>query len=270
MPRAVKTSLLSLVLTLFSAGSTGARLYTVGDLNADNKVNFKDLQIFSLQWLDPSGCFGSGCADLDGLNGVDLADYALLAAKWQDIRTHLVISEFMASNASNKPPLPPKEGDQLDGNGDSSDWIEIYNPTDAAVSLDGWYLTDSNDDRDKWQFPDGLEIDPGGFRIVFASDKTEQENPSNYPYVDPKGYYHTNFELDKDKGEYLALVLPDGNTATHEYAPEFPVQLTDISYGLAQYATTLVCTGATASYYVPTSDDAILGTDWAGLDFNDS
>ncbi len=119
MPRAVKISLLSLVLTLFSAGSTGAQLYAVGDLNADNKVNFKDLQIFSLQWLDPSGCFGSVCADLDGVNGVDMADFALLAKNWQIEDPHIVISEFMASNTNTL----------LDKDGRSSDWLEIYNPT---------------------------------------------------------------------------------------------------------------------------------------------
>ncbi|MHC4643032.1 MAG: lamin tail domain-containing protein, partial [Planctomycetota bacterium] len=77
----------------------------------------------------------------------------------------LIISEFMASNASM---LPLEEGELLDGNGESSDWIEIYNATDANVSLDGWYLTDNNDNRVKWQFPDGLQIDSGGFLILFA------------------------------------------------------------------------------------------------------
>ncbi|HIJ51708.1 MAG TPA: hypothetical protein HPP66_00960, partial [Planctomycetes bacterium] len=258
MPGDVKISLLALVLTLCSAHSTGAQLYTVGDLNADHKVDFKDLQIFSLQWLDPSGCFGSGCADLDGLNGIDMVDFALLAANWQDIRSHLVISEFMARNST-----------LLDGNDETSDWLEIYNPTDTAVSLDGWYLTDSITDLTMWQFPDGLEIKSGEFRIIFASDKTEEENPDNYPYRDPAGYYHTNFELDVG-GNYLALVAPDGRTVVHEYTPEYPAQLADISYGLAQYATTLVPTGATASYHVPTSGDATPGTDWNALDFNDS
>jgi hypothetical protein len=105
----------------------------------------------------------------------------------------LIISEFMASNASN---LPLEEGELLDGNDEPSDWIEIYNATDANVSLDGWYLTDNNDNRDKWQFPDGLEIGSGGFLVVFASQKTYENYPLNYPYLDVGGYYHTNFNLD--------------------------------------------------------------------------
>jgi hypothetical protein len=234
-------------------------------LNRDYKVDFKDLQMFVYQWLNPD-CHVLDCiADLDDANGVNMADFALLAKDWKVEEPHLVISEFMASNASEE---PLEEGELLDGNDESSDWLEIYNPADTAISLDGWYLTDNSNDRTKWQFPDGLEIKSGEFRIVFASEKIQQENPTNYPYLDDDGYYHTNFELNMD-GEYLALVAPDGNTAIHEYAPEFPEQLTDISYGLTQYATTLVPVGTTASYHVPTSGDAALGTSWTAVDFND-
>jgi len=261
----VKTSLLSLVLIAFLAGLTVAQPQLIGDLDDDKVVDFGDLRVFTWQWLSPN-CSAPECAaDMDDVNGVNMADFALLAANWLKVIPHIVISEFLASNASHKPPLPPKEGDLLDGDGESSDWIEIYNPTDAAIGLDGWYLTDSNENRTKWQFPDGLEIRAGEFLIVFASEKTEEKNPDNYPYRDPEGYYHTNFELNKD-GDYLALVPPDSNTVAHEYSPEFPTQVTDISYGLAQYATTLVPTGATASYHVPTSS----AVDWTDLDFDDS
>ena len=39
-----------------------------------------------------------------------------------------LITEFMASNSTTL----------LDGDLQSSDWVEIYNPTAAAVDLDGW------------------------------------------------------------------------------------------------------------------------------------
>jgi hypothetical protein len=159
-----------------------------------------------------------------------------MSNNWQIEEPHLLISEFMASSA---PVLPLDPNELLDGNGDSSDWIEIYNPTGATVYLDGWHLTDKINNLAKWQFPDGLQIDPGEFLIVFASEKTYLENPSNYPYLDPDDYYHTNFELNQD-GEYLALTAPDSNVVIHEYAPEYPQQLLNISYGLTQYATKLV------------------------------
>ncbi len=61
-----------------------------------------------------------------------------------------VISEFMAVN----------DATLADEDGDFSDWIEVHNPTDAAVDLDGWYLTDDAADLTGWRFPDvTLEAD---------------------------------------------------------------------------------------------------------------
>ena len=50
------------------------------------------------------------------------------------------ISEFMADNASTLD----------DFQGDSSDWLEVYNPTGQTVDLTGWYLTDDAADLTKW------------------------------------------------------------------------------------------------------------------------
>ncbi|MHC4088651.1 MAG: lamin tail domain-containing protein [Planctomycetota bacterium] len=152
----MKISLLLAVFIAFSAVSTDSQAQLVGDLNDDLVVDSKDLQILGWQWLSP-GCMTPGCtADLDGINSVNMADLALLANNWQIVDPHIVISEFMASNASS-PPL--EESELLDGNGDSSDWIEIYNPTATAINLGGWYLTNSNSNLTKWQFPNGVQID---------------------------------------------------------------------------------------------------------------
>ncbi|MBW8039208.1 MAG: hypothetical protein FVQ85_04330 [Planctomycetes bacterium] len=266
MPRYVKAMLLSVVLIASLACLAAAQPQLVGDLNADYVVDFKDVQAFAWQWL-ASYCLVLDCiSDMDGVDGVNMADFALLAKNWQKVEPHIVINEFMASNASQLP-LDPNE--LLDGNGESSDWIEIYNPTDTTVNLDGWYLTDNKNNLTKWQFPNGLQVGPGEFLIVFASQKTFEDYPLNYPYLDSAGYYHTNFELDKS-GDYLALVAADGITIAHQYVPEYPQQLSNISYGLAQHATALVPTGATASYHVPTSGDVGLGTGWTDVGFNDS
>ena len=62
------------------------------------------------------------------------------------------------------------------------------------------------------------------------------QSDAAWPVLDANGYYHTNFKLDS-AGEYLALLAPDGSTV-FEYPNGFPPQLTDISYGKAQYTTT--------------------------------
>jgi len=250
----MKIRLISLMLAAFWATSAGAQLYPVGDLNADHSVDFRDLVILTRNWLDPL-CSVPGCeGDIDATGGVNATDFALLAENWGKEGTSLVISEFMASNSSS---LPLGVGDLVDEDGDSSDWIEIYNPTDEAINLSGWYLTDDIGDLTRWEFPYGTQLGPDEFLVVFASEKDRAIAGSEL---------HTNFRLSIDGG-YLALVESDGLTIAHEYTPRYPKQLNDISYGLAQHASALVSMGAMASYHVPTSGDA--GTDWASLGFND-
>ena len=122
----------------------------------------------------------------------------------------LVISELMAINETFLP----------DGDGDYRDWLEIHNPTTDDLDLAGWYLTDSLTNLRKWQFP-SKTLPAGGYTVVFASDKDADA---------PAGELHTNFKLDGD-GEYLALVHPSGSVVVSSYAPEFPSQFADISYG---------------------------------------
>ncbi|MBN1817093.1 MAG: lamin tail domain-containing protein, partial [Sedimentisphaerales bacterium] len=160
----------------------------------------------------------------------------------------LLISEFLSDNDTKG-----TADEFLDEDGDESDWIEIYNPTAEAVSLLGWSLRDA---EDTWVFPD-VQIGSGEFLVVFASNKNRRV---------PGSELHANFRLAKE-GEYLGLIGPDGNTVVHEYNPEFPDQLSNLSYGLNQFSTRLVKNGNTVKYIVPTSSDASL--DWTSQGFND-
>src|SRR5688500_12396507 len=107
-----------------------------------------------------------------------------------------------------------------DDDGDFSDWIELHNPDAAPVELDGWYLTDSSSSKTKWRFP-AVTLPPGGYLIVFASSKDR---------INPAAPLHTNFALSAG-GEYLGLIRPDGTTPENEFAPDFPAQSDNISYG---------------------------------------
>jgi hypothetical protein len=124
-----------------------------------------------------------------------------------------VINEFMADSTLG--------GVLLDEDGNASDWLEIHNPNPFAVGMGGYYLTDASLVPDRWQIPPGTTIPPAGYMIVFASGKDR---------ATPGAELHTNFSI-KKSGEYLALVEPDGVTVADEYAPEFPAQFEDVSYG---------------------------------------
>ena len=120
----------------------------------------------------------------------------------------LRINEFMAANQTVL----------ADSDGDHSDWIEIHNAGDAAGSLAGFKLTDDANQLGKWTFPD-VTIPAGGYLVVFASEKDRTGGEE----------LHTNFALARD-GEYLALVSPTGSIAS-QFAPKFPNQEQDVSYG---------------------------------------
>jgi hypothetical protein len=174
------------------------------------------------------------CADMNLDQTVNLVDMAMMSQDWSNVNPIISINEFLADNESESP-LDP--GEILDGNGESSDWIELHNNSEMTIELGQWYLTDDVDLKAKWQFPASTVLQPGEYLIVFASGKTQAENPGNYPYVDSAGFLHTNFQLSKD-GEYLGLIAADGTTPVHEYNQfdvggqyGYPEQAAAISYG---------------------------------------
>ena len=147
------------------------------------------------------------------------------------------ISEFMALNAHTL----------ADEDGSYEDWIEIYNPSDVAVKLDGWYLTDNAGDLTKWRFP-STNLAGGGFLVVFASGKDRRV---------PGARLHTSFHLFSG-GEYLALVKPDGVTVVSQFSPTFPPQVADVAYGFAQSGSPpAYVSGASGVYFTTPTPGAV-------------
>lgn len=130
----------------------------------------------------------------------------------------VLISEFMAVNNASKKP-----GGQamVDEENSYEDWLELYNPGAAPVNLGGWSLTDDAANLRKWTLPPA-ELGAGEYLVVWCSDKNR---------IDPAAPLHTNFKL-SSTGEYLALVRRDGSTVAHAYAPAYPPQSPDVSFGL--------------------------------------
>lgn len=164
------------------------------------------------------------------------------------VPAQVVIPEFMALN-----------GDTLeDDDGTHSDWIELLNTGTAAVDLGGWSLSDRASNPRAWVFP-AVTLAPGARMLVYASGENRR---------DAGAPLHTNFKL-SGEGEYLGLTKPDGTTA-YAYAPKYPPQITDISYGLAQAIQTvpLSCETAAVRYRLP--DNGTLGLTWTAREFDDA
>ena len=197
-----------LVLSLSSLTLVQANLPSA-DLTDDCMVDIADLVSFTSQWLDSPG----DSANLDGVPGVTLEDYAILSAQWQMgcPPITLVINEFMADN----------KDFYFDEAGDSDDWLEIYNFGAVPIDMGGMYITDSFSDPAPYQIPTGMPelttVQAGGFLIIWADGEPAE------------GPLHATFKLAAGGGEDLALFDSRGQEV--DSLLDFAPQAENDSYG---------------------------------------
>jgi hypothetical protein len=127
-----------------------------------------------------------------------------------------LIAEFVSSNL----------GSLVDGYDETPDWIEIYNASDQAIDLHGYFLTDDRQQPQKWAFPEAIYLPARDRLVVFASGRDA---------IVPIRELHSNFQLDAE-GEYLALVDAHGLIWTEFDAEHgtFPPLQPDLSYGFPE------------------------------------
>ena len=121
----------------------------------------------------------------------------------------VMISELMASNTKT----------YQSPSGKFSDWIELHNPTEAAIDLTGCYVTDTDRAPRKWPIPKGTMIPAGGYVILWADEDGKA-----------KSGLHLNFKLSA-KGEDVYLIDSDdrGNAVLDHV--RFEKQTDDVSFG---------------------------------------
>ena len=162
----------------------------------------------------------------------------------------VVINEFMASNTRAFPDITDFE--------DYPDWIELKNTSNAAVSLDGYFLSDSSSDPFKWQIPAGASIPANGFLIIVADGHDAapgQTLPRGYwpwkNFVTEK--YHSNFGLSA-AGETISLIQAFG--------------LTNVA--LVNAAVPAPVAPATVANWKFKDNGADLSTQWRARNYDDS
>ncbi len=206
----IRISLFCLAAAVSVAGLARADC-PAGDLNGDCRVDGLDVLVFAQQWLQPSqSCSDSHCADLDGVDGVNMFDFALLTQSWHEAGVPLVINELMASNS-----------DTLrDPQGQYDDWIELHNIGSYPIDTGNMYLTDDLTRPTKWRMPGNrpaaTTIPSGGYLLVWADEDVAASG------------LHANFKLGAD-GEEIGLF--DGDGATLIDSVVFPEQTPGITYG---------------------------------------
>ena len=155
------------------------------------------------------------------------------------------ISEVVAAN----------DNSLRDDFGDSPDWIEIHNPSDAPLNLGGWGLSDDLSDPHKWVFP-SVSIPPHEYLLVYASGNNIAE--ANKPL-------HASFRLSR-AGEFLGLAKPEGSFVD-KYEPNFPAGEDDWAYGVPMMGDLdeIIPAHSTFRYLIPGSSHSKL--DWENPDF---
>lgn len=92
------------------------------------------------------------------------------------LSAQVLINEFSASNISGI----------TDEDGDHPDWIEIFNSSPQEINLLGYFLSDDVSEPGKWTFP-GVNLKPGTYAVIFASDKNRTDPPLSYRTVIRQG-----------------------------------------------------------------------------------
>lgn len=118
------------------------------------------------------------------------------------------INEILTSNQGGTTNL-------FDEDGDSPDYIELYNTENIAIDLSNWKLLDGDN---IWKIPAGTTINPNSFLSIWASEKNRST-----PQL------HSNFELSSN-GEYLGL-YDNFDNLIDDFGLAYPPQSDNISYG---------------------------------------
>ena len=87
-------------------------------------------------------------------------------------RSQVLLNEYVSSNINGL----------LDEDGDSSDWIELYNDGPNDVNLDGFGLSDDPEEAFKWAFQE-VVIPPHGHLLIFASGKDRHLGAAHWETV---------------------------------------------------------------------------------------
>ena len=187
---------------------TVLRPVLVGDLDGNVRVNWRDLEIFTALWLDPS----ENLSNLDAQGPVNLQDFAMLSQNWGvGENTTLVINEILARN----------DLFNTDPQNEHEDWIEIMNVGDSIVDLAGMYLTDDLSDATMWRFPSDRPTQTllaPGYRVLVWADGD----------IGDTGL-HAAFQLNAETGGEVGLFERDGVTLVDSL--EFGPQTPDVAFG---------------------------------------
>jgi hypothetical protein len=98
----------------------------------------------------------------------------------------VTINEYSAANLET----------YIDNYGAFDDWVELYNASEEAVDISGWYISDKSSKPTKYEFPEGTIIQGNGYKIVVCSGRDLSDT----------GEVHTNFKLSQTEQKDILIL----------------------------------------------------------------
>ena len=117
---------------------------------------------------------------------------------------NIIINEVLTSSTS-----------FIDEDKEASDWVELFNQSNNLINLEGFYLSDDENNLTKWQFHN-LSLNPNSYLLIYCSGKDKRNNE-----------IHTNFKISSN-GETIFLSNKSGELISKLDVPKL---INDISYG---------------------------------------
>ncbi|MFE1665319.1 lamin tail domain-containing protein [Microbacterium sp. P02] len=128
----------------------------------------------------------------------------------------LVAVPLLVAAPAQADPLPPAAStlviNEVESNGDDTDWVEVYNTGAESIDLTGYRFLDSDDTHAAFVLPAGSLVAAGGFLVI---DQTSATNP-------------VGFDFGLGGGDVARIFASDGTTLVASYAWETHAA---VSYG---------------------------------------
>ena len=160
-------------IQLFDDGQNGDGVAGDGVFGATIDVDARDIQYYFYAENNDAGIFSPERAE---------KEFHQLP-----VVSGLVINEIMAGNSFSVP----------DQDGEYDDWVELYNGNNFSLNLNGYYLSDNENDLTRWTFPN-VSIQPNDYLIIWCDTAGVSQTG-----------IHTTYRLSADQEE-VYLTSPTG------------------------------------------------------------
>lgn len=107
-----------------------------------------------------------------------------------------------------------------DSAGEREPWVELHNPGNSPVSLQGFYLSDSHGALNRWAFPAGASIAPGEYKLVWLDGEPAET-------LGPE--WHASFRASA-AGSIALSRTQDGQPAVVDYI-NYAASTSDTAFG---------------------------------------